>query len=507
VPTIFRPLDWQVATGRPVFMADCSDFPPGMRLHVALADEYFATMLQAPVRFTADLEPSASAAARPREALADGKYVAYLTHPSAPGTILAVSGFHVDDSFRHMAFPLRDARSERAFRAATLPPELRPAPIEVSRDGSVPRRLNIVLPSLEKARFSGGPNTALALGQVLAQRGIPVNFISTETGVEPDVEVLRRHLAVLTGIEKTAAPVAFVGGDKPEPAVVISANDIMLGTAWWTVQKFRHVLRELRTPRFVYLIQEFEPALYPHSTFYALAAETYRLDHLPLFNHKFLNDYFRANRIGSYEDPQGTWFDPVMDDRHFFFDEGARRGPQRTLLFYSRPKTAVRNLHEIAFAALANLAGEGLLDERWKLYSMGETVGHLYLPRDLVVEELPWMGFEQYAARMRSCDVLLSLMLSPHPSYPPLEGAASGALVVTNHFANKTREELARFSDNIIAVDPSVDGVADGLRRALARLDDVESRRRASKVSLPRDWVSALATPADRIAAFWHAAK
>jgi O-antigen biosynthesis protein len=506
MPKILRPLDWQVTSGRPLFVVDSSDMPPGMRVNVALAPEYFASGLSAKVWFSAPLaEASVSATARAHDPLPDGQYVVYLTHASSPESVLAVSGLWVKDSFRHIDFPLRDAKSERAFRAVTLPAELRPVPIKVAHDGSVPRRLNIVIPSLEKANFSGGPNTALALGQVLAERGIPVSFISSETGVEPDLAALRQHLALLTGIANPRTPVTFIDGHDQERAVVIGRDDIMLGTAWWTVQKFRHCLRELKTPRFVYLIQEFEPALYPHSTSYALAAETYALDHLPLYNHKFLYDYFRSNRIGNQAAGEGAWFDPVMDNRRFFFDEAARRSTQRTLLFYSRPKMAVRNLHEIGYAALANVVGERVLDQNWKLYSMGESAGHLYLPHDMIVEELPWMSFEQYCAQMRSCDILLSLMLSPHPSYPPLEGAASGAIVVTNHFANKTPAEFARVSGNIIAVEPSVDGVSQGLRQAAARLGDMEARRRESRTSSPRDWVTALSSTADRIVAFWEA--
>jgi hypothetical protein len=105
---------------------------------------------------------------------------------------------------------------------------------------------------------------------------------------------------------------------------------------------------------------------------------------------------------------------------------------------------------------------------------------------------------------MRSCDVLLSLMLSPHPSYPPLEGAASGAIVVTNEFANKTAQAVAALSKNIIAVRPSIESVAGGIREAIVRLDDHGARRKASRIAMPGDWPDALRGAADRIFAFWR---
>ena len=41
-------------------------------------------------------------------------------------------------------------------------------------------------------------------------------------------------------------------------------------------------------------------------------------------------------------------------------------------------------------------------------------------------------------------------MVSPHPSYPPLEMAAFGVKTITNRFSNK---DLSDFSDNIISLD------------------------------------------------------
>jgi hypothetical protein len=52
-------------------------------------------------------------------------------------------------------------------------------------------------------------------------------------------------------------------------------------------------------------------------------------------------------------------------------------------------------------------------------------------------------------------------MVSPHPSYPPLEMAHFGMLVLTNRFAAK---DLSRWHSNIRSVDDvSIDGVAAAL--------------------------------------------
>jgi len=523
LPRILRPREWKTADSRPIIAIDRSDVRGALLVRVVESGDFDRLSTRADPFHTTILREDAGDVVtfRLERPLRDWGYIVFVTPAEEPDRLLAKSGFMVRDRFGGLTFPLSGPRAHAAFQGAVLP-SLPPAAIDVAADGSVPRRLNIVLPTLLKRHFSGGPNTALALGQVLAEHGIPVNFLSTDTGAEEDEAFLVEHLAVLTGIRNPRGAVTFSPANDYSRPATIGHTDIMLGTAWWTVQKFRHCLEALRTPRFVYLIQEYEPALYPHSMQFALAAETYRLDHLPIYNHRFLYDYFSANRIGSRaaapparrspwlrrDAPQAggdeTWFDPVIDPAHFHYDEAAHDGPERKLLFYARPTVAVRNLFELGYAALAKVVGEGSFADSWRLCSMGESVGDVYLPHGKVMEELPWQDFAHYAASMRSCDVLLSLMLSPHPSYPPLEGAASGAIVVTNEFANKTAAAFARISANIIAVPPSIDDVARGLREAIARVEARDRRRAASRLSLPASWSEALAPAAKRIIEFWN---
>ena len=100
---------------------------------------------------------------------------------------------------------------------------------------------------------------------------------------------------------------------------------------------------------------------------------------------------------------------------------------------------------------------------------------------------------------MRESDILLSPMLSPHPSYPPLEMAACGGLAVTTAFANKTSEALAELSANIIGIPPTLEGISEGLEAAVARLDDVEGRRAAAAINLPASWSSSVAEVVPRL--------
>lgn len=76
------------------------------------------------------------------------------------------------------------------------------------------------------------------------------------------------------------------------------------------------------------------------------------------------------------------------------------------------------------------------------------------------------LSLGDYAQLLRTTAVGLSLMASPHPSYPPLEMAHFGLRVVTNGYANK---DLSLSHSNISSVSeitPEViaDALADACR-------------------------------------------
>ena len=83
-------------------------------------------------------------------------------------------------------------------------------------------------------------------------------------------------------------------------------------------------------------------------------------------------------------------------------------------------------------------------------------------------------------------------MYTPHPSLPPIEMAAAGMPTVTNTFENKDAGALARISSNLIASEPSVDGVCAALKEAAERCERFEERAAGSRVRWPDSWDVAL---------------
>lgn len=321
----------------------------------------------------------------------------------------------------------------------------------------------ILLPFLQVHQMSGGPNTALHLGARVAARGIPVRIVATQGPVDSDLAALRAHAIGLAGLSEVAGDLTFESVAQPPMPLRLGRHDVLLATWWPTAHIARAALEATASREFLYLIQDFEPAFYPASSNAALAMATYDFPMRAIFNESLLQEHFRANRVGRFASPavldQSIVFEPAVD--RALFRPSPRTGPRR-LLFYARPMNA-RNAFELGLLALREAVQRGAFDADWELSSIGDQVPELDLGAGRKLRPIPWQSFAEYAALLGRSDALLSLMLSPHTSYPPLEMAAAGGTVVTNVFGVKTASSLATLSSRIVAVEPSVEALAGAL--------------------------------------------
>lgn len=365
--------------------------------------------------------------------------------------------------------------------------------------------LNVLLPALSQARMTGGPNTVLNLTCRAAARGVRVRYLSCLADPDPDLAGIRGHLATLTGLGPLDDQVELVATRPGTAPFDIGEKDVFCATFWPTAHIARKATALTRRSTFLYVIQDYEPAFYPWSTEFALAAETYSLDFVPIVNESFLLDFLVTNRIGRFADPAfalaGAVFEPAVDRSRFYPPAPTPSGPTRRLLFYARPSKP-RNLFHLGLEALRQTVAAGVFaDEPWELVSAGEDLPPLPLGPDSFLAHQPWLGYDGYAALLRSCDIVFSLMHSPHTSYPPLEAAACGATVVTNTFDVKTQDRLSRLSGDIISAPPFARDLAGALADARERVKR-QGGARQDKLCLPKDWDSALSQAVDRVARF-----
>ena len=357
------------------------------------------------------------------------------------------------------------------------------------------RRLTVVTDCIIAGSLYGGVGTALVLAALAAGRiGATLRLATRiEAAAAGNIgPVLAAQGVPWTGnIEFVHAP-----WEGPGDAVPMGPGDLVLTTSWWTTWAVR---QSVPRARIAYLLQEDERMFYPYGDDHLRAGEVMRDDGLLfLVNSRLLLSHLQAEGLA----PGAVAFEPSFPERTYHPRAEAAAGGKRQFFFYARPAINARNLYWRGLEALAAAIEQGVLDpEEWTFNFVGKAATDLRLPRGArpkLIEGLPWA---EYAGLVRRMDLGLSLMYTPHPSYPPLDLAASGAVVVTNRFGVKTT--LDGYSPNILCSDLDVDSLVAALGKGV-RLSADRERRAANfeRSGLSRDWAQSAAPAVERLAAW-----
>ena len=363
-------------------------------------------------------------------------------------------------------------------------------------------RVVVLMPHLSVPRMSGGPNTIFQVTARLAGQGIPLRYVAAFGPLDADEGRVREHIRVVTGVEADPGLIDLVEASADGATLDLGVNDVLVATWWPTAHIANAALAHVRAGAFVYLVQDYEPGFYPWSTKYALAESTYAMPIRAVVNESTLLEHLRTLPHGGLASGTPTVsFTPAVDRRVFAPRPAAAgaAGPRdrsRRLAFYARPKNP-RNLFDLGLLALRTAVARGVFDVgEWEFAAIGQEMPDLQLSDRHTLRAVPWLDYEAYGRYLRDSDILLSLMLSPHTSYPPLEMAATGGRVVTNTFGTKTADALRAFSPAIHGVEPTVEALVDALAEAVRSIDAVADDTDPGGVELsglPTSWDEALA--------------
>ncbi len=304
-------------------------------------------------------------------------------------------------------------------------------PVAFQPDPDPAPRLTLILPSAAKSEAFGGVMTALELTAALAQETGARFRVVTEHALDSGTSVLppdTDHLALAD----------------TDWRLPVGAGDVMVIYNWWIALNIEPVLSAQAAhfglpPRpKLYLIQEYEPHFYAFSAAHMLALQAFNGD-WPIwgvFNTRELHAYYLAQ--GNRAD-RSFPFEPRMNAKIRPFLDGLEAAEKtRTVLVYGRPEVK-RNCFSMLQAGLAEWARIHGPDRRdWRIVSAGEAHAPIALGPHHQLESLGKLPLEAYGKLLRETAVGVSLMSSPHPSYPPLEMAHFGARVVSNAYPGKT---------------------------------------------------------------------
>lgn len=357
-----------------------------------------------------------------------------------------------------------------------------------------PGRVSIVTDSINKGSLYGGVGTAIIMAALVAQAcGARLRIVTRTERAEPAglETVLNTYgIALSHDVEFAFAPFYDTNYE-----IDYFERELFITTSWWTTAA---TLGSVRSESIVYLLQEDERMFYPHGDEHLRCSRLLaNRDIRFVINTRLLFDHLVASGLSNIAE-RGMWFEPSFP--HNVFHPRVRpEGAKRTLVFYARPNN-VRNLFYFGIEIIEAAIARGIIDlQEWELVLVGKDIPKLrfddgrYSPK--THENLSWT---EYAALAGQADLALCLMYSPHPSYPPFDLAASGAVVVTNRFGIK--QDLSGYSGNIVCADTQIDAMLEAMARG-ARLA-ADSRQRAENYRnnrLRSDWKESLADVVRRI--------
>jgi hypothetical protein len=276
-------------------------------------------------------------------------------------------------------------------------------------------------------------------------------------------------------------------GSRWAQTLAVHGQDHFMATAWWTAHNALALLSWQQTlapkavaRRMLYLIQDYEPGFYPWSSRYLLAQATYEQPDrtIALMNSHWLAEYLKAQ---GYVFPTQRVLQPRL---HPVLAAVRSRSPsfakERIVLVYGRPNTE-RNAFSLIVASLRIWASLYPQAAQWRVVSAGEEFTPVDLGNACTLHSVGKLGIEAYADLLSRTAVGFSLMVSPHPSYPPLEMAAFGAHVVVNRFANK---DLSAISPLLVPASPSNPaGFAAALLAMTRKFDAEETHHVPTRIS------------------------
>jgi len=314
-------------------------------------------------------------------------------------------------------------------------------------------RVNLVLSSVAAGSTFGGVQTAIDLFRAVSGRGERRRIISVEPLDAETVTAFPDFHRVDAG-DDSDDPSQLVSIARPGAETIpIGPRDVFIATFWPTAAFALDVCRWQAATfgaapgRFAYLIQDFEPGFYPRSAQHLLARSTYDAPEstIAIFNTSLLQSDFHDAGIRF---PAEFTFEPRLSPA--LRDVLARPAGERVrrIVAYGRPSKP-RNAFPLIVDGLRAWRAADPDAQRWTIVSAGERHVDIDLGGGLTMQSLGKLSLSAYADLLRTSAVGISLMISPHPSYPPLEMAYLGLLVLTNRFGGK---DLSSWHTNITSL-------------------------------------------------------
>lgn len=352
--------------------------------------------------------------------------------------------------------------------------------------------VNVLVPAFDFGSMSAGFFGVFQVALYIKRCGLRVRLVLYEQ-FHFDIEETREKLAHYPGMEHLLDELEldYIGeGDRP---LLISPHDNCVATVWYSAYFARKIMNARGGGKFLYLIQDYESVFHPSGTQFALAENSYSFDYCALFSSKALQDFFLKKQIGIFgrEGTNYAYFNnacsSVLKPKSEFI--ASRQGKKKRLAFYSRPPVD-RNMFDLGALALCMAVRQGVFPEdEWEFIGIGLGEATIKLDDHVEMKQMQRMNLREYQEVISTFDIGFCLMASSHPSLLPFDLSGSGAVVVTNSFGVKDQSYFDIVTQGVIVCEPDMPALVEGLRRAVAAADDLDTRyANAEAMTFPRSW-------------------
>ena len=350
-----------------------------------------------------------------------------------------------------------------------------------------PKQITLVLDNLDSGSLLGRKGTALIFSVLWCQR------LQTKLRiVTHGTTLLSSRLPQLLAFHGIALPksVEFVSYEKGDENSQLpsSTADLFISSSW---QNTASLLKTIPGRQIVYLLQEDERLLLGGHDDVLRCSEVLSNKEIRLaVNSSLLYEYLISDGFEHIK-KNGAVFEPAFAGSKFhrILSESKALTQRKNFFFYARPDRS-STLYYRGLEVIATALEQNILDaSAWEFYFVGTKPSALYLPAGITPQIIEQLESTEYAKLAGSMDLALSLMQSPHPGYPTLELAASGAVVVSNCYANKT--SLQSYSRNIICAEPSIEKLTQALAQgAHLATDEIVRSNNYAQNDIEKDWTA-----------------
>ena len=334
-------------------------------------------------------------------------------------------------------------------------------------------RLNLLVPTINSKEVFGGISTALKIFNELKEELLDSYDYRIVVDIGLIDEISKENFSEYTFfncVEDDSIAMQIVETVNVKE-LYLRESDIFIATAWWTASSAYHLLddqkRFFKTDRkLIYLIQDYESDFYAWSAKWVFAENTYKEENrtIAIYNSEEL-----ANFMSKKFTCKTSYYLPYSINEHI---KNSLKNVVRKkqILFYGRP-TVDRNTFDIIVDALSLWQKRNPLTcKEWNIISLGENYQENLVSNIQNIHIVGKASLDEYATYLSESMIGISLMISPHPSYPPLEMAYAGMKVITNSYEGK---DLSLRSKNINSLDIlNVESVADEIENICTSILD-----------------------------------